>query len=89
MIPLYLFNNICLKPRAVMRLIKKLATSVSDLLDEGLSRVGKVIKDEALHSLEKNLMMSNEEIEKENEKTKKRKAKRLNRKQLLTTLDKE
>ena len=46
-----------------MRLIKKLATSVSDLLDEGLSRVGKVIKDEALHSLEKNLMMSNEEIE--------------------------
>jgi hypothetical protein len=34
-------------------------------------------------------MMSNEEIEKENEKTKKRKAKRLNRKQLIAATDKE
>ena len=89
MIPLYLFNNICLKPRAVMRLIKKLATSVSDLLDEGLSRVGKVIKDEAMQSLEKNLLISNEEIEKENEKTKKRNIKRSNRKQLIAARNKE
>jgi hypothetical protein len=72
-----------------MRLIKKLATSVSDLLDEGLSRIGKVIKDEALHSLEKNLIMSNEEIEKENEKIKKRKVKRSNRKQLINASNKE
>ena len=89
MIPLYLINNICLKLRAVMRLIKKLATSVSDLLDEGLSRVGKVIKDEAMHSLEKNLLLSNEEIEKENEKTKKRNVKRSNRKRLIAATNKE
>ena len=71
-----------------MRLIKKLATSVSDLLDEGLSRVGKIIKDEALHSLEKNLILSNEEIEKENEKAKKRNAKRSTRKQLISSSNK-
>ena len=72
-----------------MRLIRKLATSVSDLLDEGLSRVGNIIKDEALHSLAKNLILSNEEIEEENEKTKKRNVKRSNRKRLIAATNKE
>ena len=72
-----------------MRLIKKLATSLSDLVEDGLDRVTKVLKDEAMHSFEKNLIMNNEEIEKENEKIKKRKIKRAKRKQLIINENKD
>ena len=72
-----------------MRLIRKIATSLSDLVDDGFDRISKVIKDEAMHSLEKNLIMSNKEIAKENEKVKKRTAQRVKRKNLISESDKE
>lgn len=71
-----------------MRLIRKIATSLSDLVDDGFDRISKVIKDEAMHSLEKNLILSNKELAKENEKVKKRTAQRAKRKKLISESDK-
>ena len=71
-----------------MRLVRKIATSLSDLVDDGFDRISKVIKDEAMHSLEKNLILSNKELAKENEKVKKRTAQRAKRKKLISESDK-